>query len=113
MFPPHSIKLIRTDGGNKSFQRLATELEEELKIRDGKDHPFYAELNKTENIKYVILAYENNDAAGCGAISWTNWIAGRNSAVVVRDAWTGADRWRWAIGVGAELLAAGTLSAHL
>jgi len=86
MFPPHSIKLIRTDGGNKSFQRLATELEEELKIRDGKDHPFYAELNKTENIKYVILAYENNDAAGCGAIRhYTNDTVEVKRMYVVKD----------------------------
>jgi GNAT superfamily N-acetyltransferase len=62
------IRLIRTDGNNSTFQRLAAELEEELKIRDGEDHPFYAQLNKIDNIRWVIVAYENDIPVGCGAI---------------------------------------------
>lgn len=63
-----TTRLIRTDGANPTFQHLAAELEKELKIRDGEDHAFYAQLNKIDNIRYAIVAYENDQAAGCGAI---------------------------------------------
>lgn len=62
------IQLVKTNGDNKTFQQLATELEEELKIRDGAEHEFYAELNKIDNIRYVIIAYSSEIAVGCGAI---------------------------------------------
>lgn len=39
-----------------------------MQIRDGEEHAFYAQLNKTDHIKHVILAWENNEAVGCGAL---------------------------------------------
>jgi putative acetyltransferase len=62
------IQLKRTDSNNTHFQLLVLELDLELKIRDGDDHAFYAQYNKTDSIKYVVLAYENSEAVGCGAI---------------------------------------------
>lgn len=60
--------LKRTDSNNPHFQILVRDLDLELKIRDGEDHAFYAQYNKTDSIKYVVLAYENSEAVGCGAI---------------------------------------------
>lgn len=37
-------------------------------MRDGEDHLFYAQLNKTATIKHVIVAYDKQQAVGCGAI---------------------------------------------
>lgn len=58
----------KTDYTDKDFQQLVVKLDEELRIRDGDDHLFYAALNKTADIKYVIVAYENFLPVGCGSI---------------------------------------------
>lgn len=62
------IKLLRTNAVNVDFMELVKSLDAELKIRDGEDHLFYNQFNKLENIKYVIVAYENEMPIGCGAI---------------------------------------------
>ena len=62
------INCIRTNSENKDFQKLVLELDADLEIRDGEDHSFYAQFNKIDKIKYVIVAYENEIAVGCGAI---------------------------------------------
>jgi putative acetyltransferase len=62
------ITCIHTDSGNNDFQNLVRELDVELRIRDGDEQQFYAQFNKTDNIKYVIVAYENKLPVGCGAI---------------------------------------------
>jgi GNAT superfamily N-acetyltransferase len=38
-----------------------------LRIVDGDDHAFYAQFNKTDAIKHVVVAYADNNAVGCGA----------------------------------------------
>lgn len=62
------IHLKRTDSTDFHFQLLIRDLDVELKVRDGDDHEFYAQYNKTDNIKYVVVAFENEVAVGCGAI---------------------------------------------
>ena len=62
------IKLIRTDSDNKDFIYLVKLLDAELAALDGEDHVFYAKLNKTDKIKHVIIAFENNKPISCGAI---------------------------------------------
>ena len=62
------FKLYRTDSSDTNFQLLVRELDLELKIRDGDDHAINAQFNKSDNIKYVVVAYENSEAGGCGAI---------------------------------------------
>ena len=62
------IHLKRTDSDNSHFQLLVRDLDVELKVRDGDDHAFYAQYNKTVNIKYVVVVFENEEAVGCGAI---------------------------------------------
>ena len=58
----------RTNAGDADFQKLVADLDKDLAIRDGEDHPFYDQFNKIASIKYVVVAYENNIAVGCGAI---------------------------------------------
>src|SRR4030095_11589286 len=62
------INLTRTDSGNQDFVDLVKHLDAELAELDGSEHAFYAQLNKTDKIKHVIVAYENDDPIGCGAI---------------------------------------------
>ena len=48
---------------------LVSQLDEDLTIRDGDDHPFYDQFNKLDSIKHTVVAYdEKNTAVGCGAI---------------------------------------------
>lgn len=62
------IKLIRTDSENKDFIGLVKLLDAELAELDGDEHVFYAQLNKTDKIKTVIVAYEDDKPISCGAI---------------------------------------------
>jgi putative acetyltransferase len=62
------IKLIRTDSQNQDFATLVKALDLDLRIRDGEDHAFFAQYNKIDMIKYVVVAYENEMPVGCGAI---------------------------------------------
>jgi putative acetyltransferase len=62
------IKLIRTDSDNQDFIELVKYLDADLAERDGNDHSFYAQFNKIDKIKHVIVAYENGIRMGCGAI---------------------------------------------
>ena len=62
------IKIIRTESDNEDFIKLVKYLDAELGERDGGDHSFYAQFNKIDKIKYVVVAYENGKPIGCGAI---------------------------------------------
>ena len=62
------INTVRTDAGNPDFISLVHLLNADLAIRDGEDHGFYMQYNKLETIKHVLVAYENSEAVGCGAI---------------------------------------------
>jgi putative acetyltransferase len=58
----------RTDSGNKDFIELVKRLDVYLAEKDGSDHAFYASHNKLDDIKHVVVAYENDKPVGCGAI---------------------------------------------
>ncbi|MBI5054524.1 MAG: GNAT family N-acetyltransferase [Chloroflexi bacterium] len=62
------IRVIRTDSSNQDFIELVRHLDADLAERDGKDHSFYAQFNKIDKIKCVVVAYEDNKPVGCGAI---------------------------------------------
>lgn len=61
------IKLLRCDSDNRDFRELVGKLDEDLAIRDGAEHSFYAQFNKIDKIKNVVVAYQNETAVGCGA----------------------------------------------
>ncbi len=61
------IQLIRTDSDNPDFIKLVALLDADLAIRDGDEHAFYAQFNKTNLLKNVVVAYADETAVGCGA----------------------------------------------
>jgi GNAT superfamily N-acetyltransferase len=62
------IQLIKTSSANEDFIQLVSLLDSELAIYDGEDHAFYHQFNSITNLNYVVVAYKNNQAIGCGAI---------------------------------------------
>ena len=62
------LTLIKTDSSNPDFINLVKELDIYLAEVDGDDHAFYDQFNKIESLKYVIVAYEDSNAVGCGAM---------------------------------------------
>jgi len=62
------IKLLRTNAMNVAFIELVKFLDADLEIRDGEEHSFYDQFNKLENIKHVIIAYDEEMPIACGAI---------------------------------------------
>ncbi|MGB4775989.1 MAG: GNAT family N-acetyltransferase [Daejeonella sp.] len=62
------IKVLRTDSNNQDFIGLVKYLDAYLAEKDGNEHAFYAQFNKVDKIKYVIVIYENSKPIGCGAI---------------------------------------------
>lgn len=62
------ITLIRTDSSNEDYRKLVSELDKDLAARDGDDAPFFAQYNKSDDIKHVIVVYEDNVPVGSGAI---------------------------------------------
>ncbi len=61
------LRIVRTDSEDTDFQELVRLLDQDLSIRDGAEHSFYAQFNKIDSINNVVVAYENQFAVGCGA----------------------------------------------
>jgi putative acetyltransferase len=62
------IEITKTDSKNPDFIELVKQLDAYLATTDGDEHAFYDQYNKIDNLKHVIVAYENGIAVGCGAI---------------------------------------------
>lgn len=62
------VQLIKTNSTNNDFIQLVRLLDAELAIKDGDDHAFYHQFNGITNLNFVIVAYKNEQAIGCGAI---------------------------------------------
>ncbi|MCI0922542.1 GNAT family N-acetyltransferase [Sphingobacterium rhinopitheci] len=60
--------IIRTNSDNLDFQKLIIELDKDLAIKNGEINNYFAQFNKINLIKYVVVAYEANKPIGCGAI---------------------------------------------
>jgi GNAT superfamily N-acetyltransferase len=61
------LSFVRTDSKNQDFINLVKLLDKELADRDGADHSFYAQFNKIDLIKNVVVAYCDGNPVGCGA----------------------------------------------
>jgi GNAT superfamily N-acetyltransferase len=62
------LQLTRTNSDDPSFVALVKLLDADLAERDGPEHPFYAQFNKIDKIKHVVVAFEVGAPVGCGAI---------------------------------------------
>ena len=62
------ISLVRTNSENPDFLNLVKFLDADLAVRDGDEHSFYSQFNKVDKIRYVVVAYQDSTAVGCGAI---------------------------------------------
>lgn len=61
--------LKRTTSDNLDFQNLVLELDKDLARKNGAANAFFAQYNKIDHIKYVVVAYDANGiASGCGAM---------------------------------------------
>lgn len=61
------ITIKRTTSENEDFRILVPKLDLDLRIRDGDEHAFFAQYNKIDSIRNVVVAYRNGEAVGCGA----------------------------------------------
>jgi putative acetyltransferase len=62
------MQLIRTDSNNPDFLALVRLLDADLANRDGAEHSFYAQYNKTDSIRHAVVAYDNDRPVACGAM---------------------------------------------
>ena len=60
------FRLKRTDQNDPNFSALVKKLDEELAIRDGDDHAFYHQFNGVTTLNHVVVAFEKENAIGCG-----------------------------------------------
>lgn len=62
------LKLTRTTSDDSDFRALVRLLDQDLQVRDGAEHAFYAQYNKIDKINHVVVAYLDGVPVGCGAI---------------------------------------------
>lgn len=58
----------RTNLDNPDFQKLVSELDKYLAIRNGAANDFFVQFNQIDQIKHVVVIYENEQPVGCGAM---------------------------------------------
>ncbi|MBE9461695.1 GNAT family N-acetyltransferase [Dyadobacter subterraneus] len=62
------LNLVRTNSDDNDFIALVKKLDADLAQRDGADHTFYSQFNKIDKIKHAVVAIENDEPVGCGAM---------------------------------------------
>ncbi len=62
-----NIRIVRTDSGSPEFRALVALLDQDLKLRDGEEHDFFAAFNTIDSLAQVVVAYVENVAVACGA----------------------------------------------
>ena len=61
------VEMIRTDSDSEDFRNLVVSLDIYLAEKDGSDHAYYAQYNKLDAIKNVVVVFDLGVAVGCGA----------------------------------------------
>ena len=59
--------LLRTDSYNEDFHKLIVSLDKYLWEKYGAMQSFYTQFNKVDDIKNVVIAYQNGEPVGCGS----------------------------------------------
>ena len=62
------FQIIRTTSENLDFQKLVSDLDTYLAIRNGEDNDFFVQFNQIDVLKNVVLVYQNEIPVGCGAL---------------------------------------------
>ncbi|MAG86439.1 MAG: GNAT family N-acetyltransferase [Flavobacteriaceae bacterium] len=62
------IEIKRTSSSEIDFQHLVSELDWELSTRNRETNEFFAQYNKIDQIKHVIIATIDDKPVGCGAM---------------------------------------------
>jgi putative acetyltransferase len=62
------ITIIRTDSANSDFNTLVQHLDNELWSRYGEEQSFFEQFNKLNDIRHVVVVYQDDVPIGCGAI---------------------------------------------
>ncbi len=62
------IQIYRANPDSGDFIALVKHLDTYLAVLDGEDHAFYAQFNKTDKLRFVVMAYEEGIPVGCGAL---------------------------------------------
>lgn len=83
------IRIIRTGSDNSDFLELVKELDADLAERDGKDHAFYAQFNKTGMLKHAVVVYEDAVPVACGAVKELDSFAMEVKRMYTRPAYRG------------------------
>jgi len=60
--------LTRTDSSDAHFHALVDLLNAELAEIDGEEHEFYSQFNAIDQLKHVVIAFENDSPIACGAM---------------------------------------------
>lgn len=63
-----SLSFEKTSANHPDYVLLIQALDKYLAVTDGEEHGFYAQYNHSDTIKHIIIAYNENQAVGCGAI---------------------------------------------
>lgn len=61
------ITIKKTSSDDLDFRKLVVLLDQDLKGKDGDAHSFYAQFNKIDKIREVVVAFIDGIAIGCGA----------------------------------------------
>lgn len=62
------ITLKRTDSKDPDFISLVAQLDTLLAEMDGKDNVFYRQFNKIDQLRQIVVFYEDDQPVACGAI---------------------------------------------
>lgn len=64
------LNVHRTTSDHSDFRSLVVLLDQDLALRDGAEHAFYAQFNKIDSINNVVVAFCDEQAVGCGAFKF-------------------------------------------
>ena len=83
------LRLARTSADNADFRALVVLLDQDLRLRDGEDHSFYAQYNTLGAIRHAVVAYADDEPVGCGAFKKYSPGTAEIKRMFVLPAWRG------------------------
>lgn len=63
-----NLRIERTTSDNEDFKMLVVKLDRYLNTVNGGNNDYFAQFNKLDLIKNVVVVYDGPEAVGCGAI---------------------------------------------